>query len=60
MMGRPISIDQLRAEVGSMVEKLTQVTMNLRRLRIRQEEYVCLKVIAMLTYGQYLFCDISL
>ncbi|CAG0922501.1 unnamed protein product [Notodromas monacha] len=52
MMGRPISIDQLRSEVGTMVEKLTQVTMNLRRLRIRPQEYVCLKVIAMLTYGK--------
>ncbi|CAG0903254.1 unnamed protein product [Darwinula stevensoni] len=52
MMGRPITMDQLREEVGSMVEKLTHVTLMLRRLRVRKEEYVCLKVIAMLTQGK--------
>ncbi|KDR18027.1 hypothetical protein L798_07819, partial [Zootermopsis nevadensis] len=48
MMGRPISIDQLRQDVGQMIEKITHVTLMFRRIKLRMEEYVCLKVIAML------------
>ncbi|XP_042226826.1 hormone receptor 4-like isoform X3 [Homarus americanus] len=48
MMGRPITMDQLRQEVGVMVEKITHVTLALRKTKIQIEEYVCLKVIAML------------
>lgn len=48
MMGRPITMDQLRQEVGVMVEKITHVTLALRKIKIQIEEYVCLKVIAML------------
>jgi len=48
MMGRPITMDQLRMEVGVMVEKITHVTLALRKLKVQIEEYVCLKVIAML------------
>ncbi|KAK4291515.1 hypothetical protein Pmani_031022 [Petrolisthes manimaculis] len=48
MMGRPITMDQLRQEVGVMVEKITHVTLALRKAKIQIEEYVCLKVIAML------------
>ncbi|XP_066985760.1 hormone receptor 4 isoform X4 [Macrobrachium rosenbergii] len=48
MMGRPITMDQLRQEVGVMVEKITHVTLALRKAKIQIEEYVCLKVITML------------
>lgn len=48
MMGRPITMDQLRQEVGVMVEKITHVTLTLRKAKIQIEEYVCLKVITML------------
>jgi len=51
MMGRPISIDQLRQDVGLMIEKITHVTLMFRRIKLRMEEYVCLKVIAMLNQG---------
>ncbi|XP_027207779.1 hormone receptor 4 isoform X6 [Penaeus vannamei] len=52
MMGRPITMDQLRQEVGVMVEKITHVTLALRKAKIRIEEYVCLKVIAMLNQSR--------
>lgn len=48
MMGRPITMDQLRQDVGLMVEKITYVTLMFRRIKLRMEEYVCLKVIIML------------
>ncbi|CAM1321399.1 Hr4 (predicted) [Pycnogonum litorale] len=49
MMGRPITMDQLRQEVGLMVEKITHVTSVFRKLKLCMEEYVCLKVIDMLS-----------
>jgi len=49
MMGRPLTLDQLRQDVGLMVERITHVTMMLQRCQLRMEEYVCLKVIAMLS-----------
>lgn len=53
MMGRPITMDQLQQDVGLMVEKITYVTLMFRRVRLRMEEYVCLKVITMLSQGKY-------
>ena len=50
MMGKPITMDQLRQDVGNMVEKITKVIALFRQLRLRMEEYVCLKVIAMLAH----------
>ncbi|KAK6637085.1 hypothetical protein RUM43_010759 [Polyplax serrata] len=52
MMGRPITMDQLRHDVGLMVEKITHVTLMFRRVKLRMEEYVCLKVITMLNQGR--------
>ncbi|XP_071518557.1 hormone receptor 4-like isoform X5 [Panulirus ornatus] len=52
MMGQPITMDQLRHEVGVMVEKITHVTLALRKIKIQIEEYVCLKVIAMLNQSR--------
>lgn len=46
-------MDQLRQEVGVMVEKITHVTLALRKTKIHIEEYVCLKVIAMLNQCKY-------
>lgn len=54
MMGKPITMDQLRQDVGVMVEKITHVTLMFRRLKLRMEEYVCLKVIIMLTQSKYI------
>lgn len=48
MMGRPITMEQLRQDVGLMVEKITHVTLMFRRIKLTMEEYVCLKVITML------------
>jgi len=53
MMGKPITMDQLRQDVGVMVEKITHVTLMFRRVKLRMEEYVCLKVIIMLTQSTY-------
>jgi len=50
MMGRPITMDQLRQDVGSMVEKITRVITSFRKFHLRIEEYVCLKVVAMVTH----------
>ncbi|XP_026808643.1 hormone receptor 4 isoform X2 [Rhopalosiphum maidis] len=54
MMGKPITMDQLRQDVGVMVEKITHVTLMFRRVKLRMEEYVCLKVIIMLTQSKYI------
>lgn len=51
MMGRQITMDQLRQDVGLMVEKITHVTLMFRRIKLTMEEYVCLKVITMLNQG---------
>ncbi|XP_073993834.1 nuclear hormone receptor 4 isoform X2 [Rhodnius prolixus] len=52
MMGRPITMDQLRQDVGLMVEKITHVTLMFRRIKLTMHEYVCLKVIIMLNPGR--------
>lgn len=52
MMGRSITMDQLREDVGLMVEKITHVTLTFRRIKLNMEEYVCLKVITMLNQGK--------
>lgn len=51
MMGRLITMDQLRQDVGLMVEKITHVTLMFRKIKLTMEEYVCLKVITMLNQG---------
>lgn len=52
MMGREITMDQLRQDVGLMIEKITHVTLMFRRIKLTMEEYVCLKVITMLNQGK--------
>ncbi|KAF2879832.1 hypothetical protein ILUMI_26359 [Ignelater luminosus] len=52
MMGRTITMDQLRQDVGLMVEKITHVTLMFRRVKLSMEEYVCLKVITMLNQAK--------
>lgn len=52
MMGREITMDQLRQDVGLMIEKITHVTLMFRRVKLTMEEYVCLKVITMLNQGK--------
>ena len=42
-------MDQLRQDVGTMVEKITKVITSFRNFRLSMQEYVCLKVVAMLT-----------
>ena len=54
MMGRPITMEQLREEVGIMVERLTAVTRVFRRMQLKREEYVCLKVITLLGQSEFL------
>ncbi|XP_055620827.1 hormone receptor 4 isoform X2 [Toxorhynchites rutilus septentrionalis] len=51
LMGHPISIEQLKIDVGQMVEKMTQITIMFRRSKLKMEEYVCLKVYILLNKG---------
>ncbi|XP_044260020.1 hormone receptor 4 [Tribolium madens] len=52
MMGREITIEQLRQDVGLMIEKITHVTLMFRQIKLTMEEYVCLKVITMLNQAK--------
>lgn len=52
LMGHPISMEQLRLDVGHMVEKMTQITIMFRRIKLQMEEYVCLKVYILLNKGE--------
>jgi hypothetical protein len=45
-------MDQLKLDVGLMVEKMTQITIMFRRIKLRMEEYVCLKVYILLNRGE--------
>ena len=47
MMGKPITIDHC----GTLVEKITKVIATFRQFQLKMEEYVCLKVIAMVDHG---------
>jgi len=60
MMNQAISMDQLRREVGIMIEKITLVTVMLRSLGIRMQEYVCLKVIALLNDSSSMYANSEL
>ena len=42
-------MDQLRQDVGTMVEKITKVITTFRDFHLTMQEYVCLKVVAMVT-----------
>lgn len=52
MMGREITIEQLRTDVGLMIEKITHVTLMFRQIKLTMQEYVCLKVITMLNQAK--------
>lgn len=45
-------MEQLKLDVGLMVEKMTQITIMFRRIKLRMEEYVCLKVYILLNKGE--------
>lgn len=51
LMGHPLSMEQLKTDVGLMVEKMTQITIMFRRIKLKMEEYVCLKVYILLNQG---------
>ncbi|XP_064457010.1 hormone receptor 4-like [Ornithodoros turicata] len=50
LMGRPITLDQLHSEAGPLVDQLTSLASGLRRVGLCLEEYVCLKVVIMLSH----------
>lgn len=52
LMGQPIAMEQLKIDVGHMVEKMTQITIMFRRIKLKMEEYVCLKVYILLNKGK--------
>ena len=41
-------MDQLRTDAGSMVEKITDVIIAYKEFDLKVEEYVCLKIVALL------------
>ncbi|KAF8785328.1 hormone receptor 4-like isoform X2 [Argiope bruennichi] len=51
MVDGAISLEQLKVEAGQLVEQLTQLTATFKKLQLCLEEYVCLKVVAMLNQG---------
>ncbi|KAG8184783.1 hypothetical protein JTE90_011569 [Oedothorax gibbosus] len=51
MVDGAISLEQLKMEAGQLVEQLMQLTATFRKLQLCLEEYVCLKVVAMLNQG---------
>ncbi|OQR75303.1 hypothetical protein BIW11_08511 [Tropilaelaps mercedesae] len=51
-MGRHIGMDQLEQEAGELVDKLTRLALCLRRGEVTLEEYVCLKVLTMLSHEE--------
>ncbi|GIX81328.1 hormone receptor 4 [Caerostris extrusa] len=53
MVDGAISLEQLKVEAGQLVEQLTQLTATFRKLQLCLEEYVCLKVVAMLNQEGY-------
>lgn len=52
MVDGAISLEQLKMEAGQLVEQLMQLTATFRKLQLCLEEYVCLKVVAMLNQGK--------
>lgn len=50
-MDGALTLEQLRIEAGPLVETLTQLSSTFRKLQLCLEEYVCLKVVAMLNQG---------
>ena len=49
VMGKAITMDQLWKDVGQMVEEITKVIATFRQFQLKVEEYVCLKVISMVS-----------
>ncbi|XP_074033214.1 nuclear hormone receptor 4 isoform X3 [Leptinotarsa decemlineata] len=52
MMGREVTMDQLREDVGLMIERITHVAIMFRQIKLTMEEYVCLKAIIMLNQAR--------
>lgn len=52
MVEGAISLQQLHMEAGDLLEQLTQLATIFRKMQLCLEEYVCLKVVAMLNQGK--------
>ncbi|CAN7937018.1 unnamed protein product [Ixodes hexagonus] len=52
LMGQPVTLVQLPSEAVPLVDQMTGLASELRRTRLCLEEYVCLKVVIMLSYGE--------
>ncbi|OXU19777.1 hypothetical protein TSAR_002174 [Trichomalopsis sarcophagae] len=49
LTNRNVAIEFLREQLVYMIEKICYITIMFRRLQLRTEEYVCLKIIAILS-----------
>lgn len=52
LMGQPVTLVQLPSEAVPLVDQMTGLASELRKARLCLEEYVCLKVVIMLSYGE--------
>lgn len=50
LMGQPVTLVQLPSEAVPLVDQMTGLASELRKARLCLEEYVCLKVVIMLSY----------
>ena len=50
--GRELLMEELQEETGEMMEKLTLLTQTFSRLNLHPEEFVCLKVLLLLSRGK--------
>lgn len=52
-MHKPIPLNHLRREVGSLLEKLTALQRSFKKLNLSQEAFVCVKAITFLNQGDF-------
>lgn len=52
LLDKVVSLEELRADIGEVINKLTFLLSVLQDLGISQEEYVCLKVLVLLSQGR--------
>ena len=52
MLQKSITFDELQEEIGEVINKMTFILSILQKLGVTQEEYVCLKVLVLLSQGK--------
>ena len=55
MFNKTFELEQLQAEVGEMMEIITDIMYGFLQLNLTKEEYVCLQVILLLNHSKYMY-----